>query len=202
MTKKQETQTQKIDLKTVDIKGKAYVQVNERVRVFRQDERYSGWALITSPLKVSDAEAFFEAKILNDKGVLIANGHARELQSSSFINKTSYIENAETSAIGRALGNLGIGIESSFCTADELLIAMAGQGEKIPTQSVQQQPVKKTTTIILDKITQEQEMKIRDLEQGLAMPPANLSTMNLESAKKYFVILTNEYKKREKEGLL
>ena len=38
-------------------------------------------------------------------GEVIAQGHAHEVQGSSNINKTSYVENCETSAVGRALGH-------------------------------------------------------------------------------------------------
>ena len=43
------------------------------------------------------------------------------------MNKTSYLENAETSAIGRALGTLGIGIEDSFASANEVKTATENQ---------------------------------------------------------------------------
>ena len=121
------TQRQSVNLKTVDIKGKAYVQVHERVRIFRTDTQFKGFALLTTPIEINDKVAFFKAEILDPSGKLIANGHAREVKESSYINKTSYIENAETSAIGRALGNLGIGIETSFATADEVLVAISAQ---------------------------------------------------------------------------
>lgn len=113
---------QQVKLKTVDIKGKQYVQVNERVRVFRIDEQFAGYKMITIPIVVDNDVAFFEARIIDREGNVVANGHARELQTSSFINKISHVENAETSAIGRALGSLGIGIESSYCTGDEVLL--------------------------------------------------------------------------------
>lgn len=189
MTKKQELAPQRIDLKTVDIKGKAYVQVHERIRVFRQDQQYKGWSLITTPIQLDNDVAMFKAEIINDKGTVIANGHAREVKESSYINKTSYVENAETSAMGRALGNLGIGVETSFCTADELLVAMQAQSEKAA-------PVKPEIYKV-EKLSNEQIKKIKELEKLLAMPEADLNTMNFEKAKQYFVFLTNELKKGE-----
>lgn len=189
MTKKQELAPQRIDLKTVDIKGKAYVQVHERIRVFRQDQQYKGWSLITTPIQLDNDVAMFKAEIINEKGIVIANGHAREVKESSYINKTSYVENAETSAMGRALGNLGIGVETSFCTADELLVAMQSQSEKTT-------PVKPEIHKV-EKLSNEQIKKIKELEKLLAMPEADLGTMNFEKAKQYFVFLTNELKKGE-----
>lgn len=121
---------QEIKLKTIDIKGRDYVTVHERIRVFRNDEKYSSYKLVTTPLKVDENIAYFEAQIRNHMNEVVANGHSLEYSNSSYINKTSHVENAETSAIGRALGSLGIGVDTSFATADEVLIAMSGQLEQ------------------------------------------------------------------------
>jgi hypothetical protein len=68
----------------------------------------------------------FQCKIIVD-GVLVATAHAYEKEGSSFINKTSYIENCETSAVGRALGMYGIGIDTSLASADEVANAVTQQ---------------------------------------------------------------------------
>jgi len=57
---------------------------------------------------------------------------AQEDKSSSRINQTSYVENCETSAVGRALGFMGIGIETSIATADEVDMAIKKQ-DSTPT---------------------------------------------------------------------
>jgi hypothetical protein len=57
---------------------------------------------------------------------------AQEDKSSSRINQTSYVENCETSAVGRALGFLGIGIETSIATADEVGMAIAKEVTPAP----------------------------------------------------------------------
>jgi hypothetical protein len=62
-------------------------------------------------------------------GYAVSTGLAYEDKDSSFINKTSYIENCETSAIGRALGNFGIGIDTSVASADEVKTAIANQNK-------------------------------------------------------------------------
>ena len=54
-------------------------------------------------------------------------GDAYEKEDSAFINKTSYIESCETSAVGRALGMCGIGIDTSVASADEVLNAIKQQ---------------------------------------------------------------------------
>ena len=57
----------------------------------------------------------------------MATGLAQEKENSSFINKTSFVENCETSAWGRALGNLGIGIDTAVASAEEVKNAILNQ---------------------------------------------------------------------------
>ena len=72
----------------------------------------------------------FKAMAISNGNVL-ATGHASEKDGSSFINKTSALENAETSAVGRALGILGIGIDSSIASAEEVGNAVKNQTNNI-----------------------------------------------------------------------
>ena len=113
------------NLGTMDIKGKNYVLVNERVKAFRM--LYPEGAIITELVKDEDGVCTFKASIYGETGVL-ATGYAQEKESSSYINKTSYIENCETSAVGRALGFLGIGIDTSIASAEEVDTAIRNQG--------------------------------------------------------------------------
>lgn len=115
-------------MKTVDIKGKAYVEVNERVKHFRAN--YKDWAIETELLSNDNGVCVFKATVKDPEGVVKATGHAYENEGSTFINKTSYIENCETSAVGRALGMLGIGIDTSIASSDEVQNAMQNQGGK------------------------------------------------------------------------
>jgi len=104
-------------MKSVDIKGKQYVMVNERIKEFRM--QHPKGQILTQIMANADSQVMFQAKIMVE-GVLVATGHAYEKEDSSFINKTSYIENCETSAIGRALGIFGIGIDASLASAEEV----------------------------------------------------------------------------------
>ena len=113
-------------IKTTDIKGKAYAQVNERIRVFRM--LYPEGFITTELVQIGDGEVTFKASVgIGD--IVLATGFAHEYESSSYINKTSYIENCETSAIGRALGMLGIGIDTSVASAEEVTNAINNQEE-------------------------------------------------------------------------
>ena len=113
--------------KTVNIRGKQYVEVKERVKYFRQEKKYEGWTIATE-FPVLDAEtAICKAMVLNSEGRVIATGHAHELQANGNINKTSFIENCETSAVGRCLAIMGIGVDDSMASAGEVADAIAQQ---------------------------------------------------------------------------
>lgn len=118
-----DTKTNK--LKTVNIKGKDYVMVNERIKAFK--ELYPDYAIVTEIEHLGDGMCVIKAMVMDAEGNPKATGHAYEKEGSSPINKTSYIENCETSAVGRALGFMGIGIDTSICSAEELAIAISQQ---------------------------------------------------------------------------
>ena len=109
-------------LKTVKIQGKDYVEVNTRLQHFR--EVYPQYTLDTEVIEITEDTITFKAIILNEEGRLIASGTAKERSGSNFINKNSYVENCETSAWGRALGNFGIGLDTSVASYDEVANAI------------------------------------------------------------------------------
>lgn len=114
-------------MKTVNIKGKNYVMVNERIKHFRTSEEYKGWSLSTEIISLTEDSCVLKAIICDENGVIKATGIAQEDRTSSMINKTSFVENCETSAWGRALGCLGIGIDDSIATAEEVNMAVKKQ---------------------------------------------------------------------------
>lgn len=111
-------------LKTVPIHGKNYVVVAEKVKGFRQICPMG--QIETEIIQLDDDSVTMKASILID-GVVVSTGLAQESKATSMINKTSFIENCQTSAIGRALGFLGIGIDDSISSADELVNALLAQ---------------------------------------------------------------------------
>lgn len=120
-------------MKTINIKGKEYVQVNERIKTFRSIPDYKGWALVTEIKELTNESCTIMAKVVDLNGFVHATGLAREVVAKSPINKFAFVENCETSAIGRALGNFGIGIDTAICSAEELIMKLA-QEEKTPAQ--------------------------------------------------------------------
>ena len=113
-------------MESIKIQGKEYITVNERIKEFRK--LHPNGQILNQVMANADGQVMFQCKIIVD-GVLVATAHAYEKEGSSFINKTSYIENCETSAIGRALGMYGIGIDTSLASADEVANAVTQQKE-------------------------------------------------------------------------
>ena len=115
-------------IKALPIKGKDYVQVQERIKAFRS--LCPDGLIKTEILSLEDGVVTMKAKIYDGEGHFLATGHAQEKESSSFINKTSFIENCETSAVGRALGMCGIGVDVSVASAEEVMNAINNQFPK------------------------------------------------------------------------
>ena len=115
--------------KTVNIRGKKYVEVKERVKYFRQEKAFEGWTIATEFPLLSDEQCMCKAVVADTAGRVISTGHAHEVQANGNINKTSYIENCETSAIGRALAVMGIGVDDSMASAGEVSDAISQQGK-------------------------------------------------------------------------
>lgn len=111
-------------LKTMPVKGKDYVMVNERVKAFRK--LFPEGSIITDIEHLGDGMVVCKASVKVGDNTL-ATGLAFEKEESSYINKTSYIENCETSAVGRALGFLGIGIDTGIASAEEMANAVTQQ---------------------------------------------------------------------------
>jgi hypothetical protein len=125
--------------KTTNIKGKEYVEVNQRVKALRTIKEFAGYGIHTELLHLDPESCVVRASIINAEGVVVAQGMAQEDKASSRINQTSYVENCETSAVGRALGFLGIGIDTSIATADE--VDMAIKKQDLPSESVSKKPL-------------------------------------------------------------
>jgi len=114
-------------MKTINIKGKEYIPVNERLLHFRSSDDFKMWQIHEEVVSVNDKEGVFKVSICDENGGVIASAHSQEYRDSSYINKTSFLENGFTSALGRALGYLGIGIDVSIASANEVQTAVKNQ---------------------------------------------------------------------------
>lgn len=114
----------KTTMKTVNIKGREYVTVAERVKAFH--ELYPNGSIKTELLSTPEANriVFRCAVVLDEENPQrVFTGYASESIGDGFINKTSAMENAETSAVGRALGFANIGIVDAIASVDEIVKA-------------------------------------------------------------------------------
>lgn len=125
-------------LDTVNIKGKDYVQVNDRVKAFRSV--CPGGVIETEMVYYEGGRVMFKATVKDQDDRILATGYAEEKEGSTMINKTSFIENCETSAVGRALGFAGIGIDGSMASAEEVATAIINQNAPKPAPAKPQYP--------------------------------------------------------------
>ena len=105
------------DIQYIAVHGKDYAEVKEKVRAFRRV--FPEGSIATKIIEVDENHCIFKASIFNENGSLLAEGHAQETYATTKF-KDSMLEIAETSAIGRALGVLGIGIKGGIDSADTM----------------------------------------------------------------------------------
>jgi hypothetical protein len=104
--------------KAIVIQNKQYVLVSDRIIYF--NETYPKGSITTE--LVSDPESqnvIVKATVVPD-GVRVFTGYSQAVKGAGFINKTAALENAETSAVGRALAMMGIGVIDSVASVDEI----------------------------------------------------------------------------------
>jgi hypothetical protein len=112
-------------IRTTEIKGKDYAEVNQRIKAFRMV--YPQGFIKTELVSLENGVCVIKATVGVGETMILGTGYAYEKEGSTFINKTSYIENCETSAVGRALGMAGFGIDVSVASAEEVQNAIINQ---------------------------------------------------------------------------
>ena len=161
-------------IRTTSIKGKEYAEVNQRVKAFRT--LYPEGFITTEILCREGGLCIIKATVghyADGKSVILATGTAYEKEGSSQINRTSYIENCETSAVGRALGMAGFGIDTSIASADEMSNALLQQNTNDVQKPVQaaphvQKPVQAVQAApydILQETAADSELRLKWLER-------------------------------------
>jgi hypothetical protein len=161
------------EMNFMDIKGKNYAMVPERVKAFRM--LFPEGFIRTEIMSLEDGECVMQAKagyyMEDGKEIILGTGMAYEKESNGYINKTSYIENCETSAVGRALGFLALGIDGGgICSAEELTNAISNQ-KVTPIKEAKGDPqtaayLKSSTKLMMEAfgIQDEAEMKKKLME--------------------------------------
>ena len=110
----------------VEIHGKVYLTVARRIDDFRKSENFKGWSIETSLVGAEESMVVMKALIRDANNRIVATGYAEENRDFGKINKTSALENAETSAVGRALAFLGL-CGTEIASADEVANAIQQQ---------------------------------------------------------------------------
>ena len=149
-------------LATVNIKGKEYVEVKTRVQWFRKN--IENGCIETDHVHFDGETIMCKSRIFID-GKLVATGMAHEEKNASTINKTSFVEICETSSVGRALGMLGIGIESSVDTAGTIKAAISQQESMDRQDELMQYKSESLTGKLMIAIEEDDEEGIAEVEK-------------------------------------
>lgn len=130
------------EIKMTDIgRGKEYAEVPQRVTAFRK--LYPNGSLTSELVMYENGVFIVKATACDEEGRILGTGLAYEKEGSSFINKTSALENAETSAWGRCLAACGLIGGDSICSAEEVQNAILNQegNETISSEKASQMKV-------------------------------------------------------------
>lgn len=164
-----------------------YVQVNERIEKFY--EKYPDGSIQTEIISNQNGEIIFKAYAFRDReDTRPATGHAMEREGSTYINKTSHIENCETSAVGRALAMLGFEIKKSVASREEVANAKIQQEEL-------SKKITKEQADVLSKVFENLNIAEEDVKKSLAN--MGVSTVQDLNNEQYAMILR---KLKQKQG--
>lgn len=126
--------------KSVNIKGKEYVEVSERVKHFHDMYADKAKSITTEILHYYQDKGLWVVRATVQVGDDVYTGLAQELEGVGMVNSTSALENAETSAIGRALGFLNIGVVDGIASVDEINKANNRSKRSFKSDSVDYNP--------------------------------------------------------------
>lgn len=189
------------DLKNVDkvdIKGKAYTTVATRVEIFRKHFGYN-YGIQTELVKFGSKPGesiVIKTTIADKEGFVVGSGTAVEIVGDGFINKTSALENCESSSIGRALSSLSLH-GGEYASANEIEIAQDKEKKIEKTDNNQKQKIDWKAWVdqqkgLLDKMSK------NGLVAWAAKEEANLVKISKENKQQHTVIF--EYWKEKKNG--
>lgn len=144
--------------KAIDFKGKKYVLVSDRVIYFNENYPY-GSIMTEMVSKQEDGMVIIKATIKPSEGQnRTFTGYSQATWGEGYINKTSALENAETSAVGRALAFMGIGVIESIASIDEI--------NKTTTAKPFEKPVVKPVVKPVSKANQLHEKTMVEYDNG------------------------------------
>lgn len=165
MITKEQLDTANEMIQKISFKGKGYALVASRISAFRTI--CPRGRINTEILSMENGVVTMKASVFDDDDRELSNGFAQEKEGASYINKTSYIENCETSAIGRALGNLGIGSDENIASAEELANAVLnqnGQKREETDEQKNQKMIKSVDPDLLPSQTRTHEQRMEKIK--------------------------------------
>ena len=148
------------EIQMIDLKGKAYAMVPERVTAFRK--LYPEGFIKTEIVTATEMNALMKSAVgyykEDGSAVILGTGYAQETKGKGIVNGTSYIENCETSAVGRALGFMSLGLNGGgICSAEELVNAVVAKKQIEEDFQKEKKQIEETKLAELD--AQEKEFK-------------------------------------------
>ena len=175
--------------------GKKYTQVVHRMEAFRQMHG-TDFGVDTHILVDDGQRVVVKAKILNMDGAVIGAGMAEEIRGQGNVNKTSALENCETSAIGRALASLGLA-GGEYASANE----MDGVGRK--EEAIASMPPPKQPPASLLELQQQANdfLPEFDLKQTKEWVQADFTKKYMEIANKEFPEIYQDIKSKSQERM-
>lgn len=147
--------------------GKKYTEVAKRVEAFRTHFGLK-YGITTNIIVDNEKRVVIKAQVydLSNKEIAVGEGYAEEIRGSSLVNKTSAIENCETSAIGRALASLGLH-GGQYASVNE--IDKAQNNEK-NIDEIQEKPKAEIKKPTLDETIKQTEQDREDIADGKYTP--------------------------------
>lgn len=163
-----------------------YVQVNERLELFRKE--HPDWGLVSTLVHYDNERVVVRAVVTNEEGREVASGLAEEVRDSSPVNKTSAVENGETSAWGRALANLGYEVKRSIASREEMEKAQRLENPKpdrtkesvtAPPDPIKARQAK--AVAVMEKMSSHQRTALRQLmaKHNVSQKPEEWSTVEI-----------------------
>ncbi|MBQ6232836.1 MAG: hypothetical protein IJJ80_04955 [Clostridia bacterium] len=187
------------NLSTMDIKGKDYVLVNERIKAFRM--LYPEGFITTEIVSNVDGVCVMRARVgyyANGGTVVLGTGTAYEREDSTYINKTSYIENCETSAVGRALGMLALGVDTSVASAEEVQNDVNNQPKAEVKETRQPELITPVTVQEITVLAEKAQVPISEVLKAAKI--SRLEDMTAPCAEKMKATLKRTITKRAREA--
>lgn len=149
------------------------------------------FAVVSEMLSAPGADVcIMKSSILCD-GVVVATGHAEEVRGAGNVNRTSHVENCETSSLGRCLSNFPM---HNFCGSDASKRPSKEEMGKVVRMQpgAYAAPSSHPSTESGDGASDKQMNMIRAVSKSMGiLPPSDLATFTKRQASAYIDQLKN-----------